>query len=1079
MAELIDLAVTAAGNTARFPENMQFRAVNDAARELEAMIARELRDRNMSIAASGSSNAFAITTSQTITSYTDNLLVGFTANHTITGAATLAVNGMPAKAITAQDGSALGRNDIVSGQKVLVVYKTSSGAFQIVGGRVAGSSADILARIVKAGMVMAWPIGTAPTGWLECNGAAISRTTYAELFAAIGTTYGAGDGSTTFNLPDYRGEFLRGFANGSSNDPNRTTRTNRGDGTTGDAVGTKQADATEAHTHSASLSTSVTGTTSTVGDHSHTYNVPTSSVLYGAGGSGTVWLASTSSALTGAAGSHSHTVSATGTATGTTGSTSGDETRPRNVSVMWIILANPAAASAATLGVSGFSYTFDTGTTDADPGSGKLRYNDATVASVTGIYVSETDGYGANIAAAILALPVNSNLYIYKIGSPATFAYFTMGATGTDGGTYDKLLSLTHVASNGTFSNGDSLALVPFRAGATGATGATGAAGSDGGIRWTFDSSTTMADPGTGDLRLNNAALGSVTEIAISALNAETGNPDLSGWVSTWDDSTTTAHRGQILLRKASAPENFALLDLTSDVTDNTTWLTMTVAVIDSAGSFSAADTLFVSFYRTGDKGLDGAGSGTLTGVTAGGGLSTSGVGSAGGTITVSGTMTAVKPINAQTGTTYTFVTGDNAKLVTFSNASAVAVTLPQATSTFGAGWYVNVVNKGAGTVTITPTTSTINGASSLALATNQGCLIVSDGTNYQIERGHLPASGVTPGSYTGANITVDARGIVTAAATGSSSIPTPPQGRLALSTATPVMTSTVSGATTIYYTPYSGRAVPLWNGSTFTMTDTGGELSQATTDSTKSPAAVANNSNYDLFVWSDGGTMRCTRGPAWASDTARHSGSASELELLQGFYVNKYAITNGPAAQRGTYVGTIRTNGSAAVDWLLNTSGAGGSESKLHVWNAYNRVAVATTVNDTTDSWTSTTNAYEALNAGVGSGAGNRISVVRGIDEDEVMVDLRMPAAHSAGANGGVGIGLNSSSANAAQSVCSVTLSSSFIIPPSAVYAANPGIGYHYFQALQRPAASGTTTFYGDGGLTFFKSGIYARIRA
>lgn len=735
MAELIDLAVTAAGNTARFPENMQFRAVNDAARELEAMIAREMRDRNMSLAASGSSGAFTITTNQTVTAYYDNLVLGFTANHTITGAATLNVNGLGAKSITAQDGSALGSNDIVSGQKVLVVYKTSTGSFQIVGGRVAGSSADVLARIVKAGSVMAWPAGTPPTGWLECSGAAVSRTTYSELFAAIGTTYGAGDGSTTFNLPNYRGEFLRGFANGSSNDPNRTTRTNRGDGTTGDAVGTKQADATEAHTHSASLSTSVTGTTSTVGDHSHTYNVPTSSVFYGAGGSGTVWLASTSSTSTGAAGSHSHTVSATGTATGTTGSTSGDETRPRNVSVMWIILANPAAASAATLGVSGFSYTFDTGTTDADPGSGKLRYNDATVASVTGIYVSETDGYGANIAAAILALPVNSNLYIYKIGSPATFAYFTMGATGTDGGTYDKLLSLTHVASNGTFSTGDSLALVPFRAGATGATGATGAAGSDGGIRWTFDSSTTMADPGTGDLRLNNAALGSVTEIAISALNAETGNPDLSGWVSTWDDSTTTAHRGQILLRKASAPENFALLDLTSDVTDNTTWLTMTVAVIDSAGSFSAADTLFVSFYRTGDKGLDGTGSGTLTGVTAGGGLSTSGVGSAGGTITVSGTMTAVKPINAQTGTTYTFVTGDNAKLVTFSNASAVAVTLPQATSTFGAGWYVNVVNKGAGTVTITPTTSTINGASTLLLQRGQGALIVSDGTNYQAVR--------------------------------------------------------------------------------------------------------------------------------------------------------------------------------------------------------------------------------------------------------------------------------------------------------------------------------------------------------
>jgi microcystin-dependent protein len=48
---------------------------------------------------------------------------------------------------------------------------------------------------------------TAPAGWVKANGAALSRTTYAELFAAIGTTFGAGNGSTTFNLPYMRGEF--------------------------------------------------------------------------------------------------------------------------------------------------------------------------------------------------------------------------------------------------------------------------------------------------------------------------------------------------------------------------------------------------------------------------------------------------------------------------------------------------------------------------------------------------------------------------------------------------------------------------------------------------------------------------------------------------------------------------------------------------------------------------------------------------------------------------------------------------------------------------------------------------------
>lgn len=56
----------------------------------------------------------------------------------------------------------------------------------------------------QSGMLMMWTTATAPTGWLLCNGSAISRTTYATLFAVIGTTFGSGDGSTTFNLPDYR-----------------------------------------------------------------------------------------------------------------------------------------------------------------------------------------------------------------------------------------------------------------------------------------------------------------------------------------------------------------------------------------------------------------------------------------------------------------------------------------------------------------------------------------------------------------------------------------------------------------------------------------------------------------------------------------------------------------------------------------------------------------------------------------------------------------------------------------------------------------------------------------------------------
>jgi microcystin-dependent protein len=71
-------------------------------------------------------------------------------------------------------------------------------------GLVIGTDVAAQAFAVPIGVVNMWALNTAPSGWLICSGAAVSRSTYAALFAIIGTTFGAGDGSTTFNLPDYR-----------------------------------------------------------------------------------------------------------------------------------------------------------------------------------------------------------------------------------------------------------------------------------------------------------------------------------------------------------------------------------------------------------------------------------------------------------------------------------------------------------------------------------------------------------------------------------------------------------------------------------------------------------------------------------------------------------------------------------------------------------------------------------------------------------------------------------------------------------------------------------------------------------
>ncbi len=81
---------------------------------------------------------------------------------------------------------------------------------------------DTLALPIGIGP-LPWSTNTAPPGWLLCDGSAVSRTTYADLFAVVGTTYGAGNGSTTFNVPDLRGRIPLGKDNMGGTSANRVT----------------------------------------------------------------------------------------------------------------------------------------------------------------------------------------------------------------------------------------------------------------------------------------------------------------------------------------------------------------------------------------------------------------------------------------------------------------------------------------------------------------------------------------------------------------------------------------------------------------------------------------------------------------------------------------------------------------------------------------------------------------------------------------------------------------------------------------------------------------------------------------
>ena len=160
--------------------------------------------------------------------------------------------------------------------------------------------------LTPAGTVIWTARSSAPTGYLKANGAAVSRSTYATLFSAIGTIYGAGDGSTTFNLPDLRGEFIRGWDDGRGVDAGR-------------AMGSAQGQSYQSHNHTAS--------TDTQGSHTHgtssgqqwaMRNTPGLDSAYGGNGVGQGDMI--------AAGAHSHTVTVN-----PNGST---ETRPRNIALL-------------------------------------------------------------------------------------------------------------------------------------------------------------------------------------------------------------------------------------------------------------------------------------------------------------------------------------------------------------------------------------------------------------------------------------------------------------------------------------------------------------------------------------------------------------------------------------------------------------------------------------------------------------------------------------------------------------------------------------------------------------------------
>jgi hypothetical protein len=311
-------------------------------------------------------------------------------------------------------------------------------------------------------------------------------------------------------------------------------------------------------------------------------------------------------------------------------------------------------------------------------------------------------------------------------------------------------------------------------------------------------------------------------------------------------------------------------------------------------------------------------------------------------------------------------------------------------------------------------------------------------------------------------------------ASTAAAVVP-PPQGYITPVSGTAIISSDSVSATTVYYTPYTGVLVPIYNGATFIPTSIVSELQYTLTSS-----MVANNI-YDLFVFSLSGVPTLGSGPSWSAGTggsiaagscARGTGAGgAAISRVNGIWVNTASMTirygNGTtttsvAASQATYVGSIYIDGT---NGQVSCYRSFGQSRKWGIWNAYNRAPIVLTAGDATASWSYTSSTYRPSN----NNTANSLTVFCGLAEEiSVLEFIQRVQAQSGGSTSqpGNAIGWNSTTSGSQfepdipNSVNSTTITN--ILP--AKYIGTPSLGINTATCLEANI-SGTgagTTFYG-----------------
>jgi microcystin-dependent protein len=269
-----------ADSNVNWAEGMTAGAVNNSARAEMASAAMWRDDNAGMITTGGTSTAFTATSNQTLT-LTDGASITLQMSATNGASPTLNVDSSGAKAIQRASGTAVASGTLLSGAIYRFVYRTSPDAWIAHG----------LFNTREVGEVVNYAGSSAPSLWLLCYGQAISRTTYSSLFAVISTTYGVGDGSTTFNVPDLRGRVVAGQDDMGGTSADRLT--NVSGSLDGDTLGATGGGETVTLTASHLPDHNVTITDP---GHLHSVSAPVSNVAAGTTGTASAAISSTNTA---------------------------------------------------------------------------------------------------------------------------------------------------------------------------------------------------------------------------------------------------------------------------------------------------------------------------------------------------------------------------------------------------------------------------------------------------------------------------------------------------------------------------------------------------------------------------------------------------------------------------------------------------------------------------------------------------------------------------------------------------------------------------------------------------------------